>query len=519
VSVAWHWSEVTVAAGEPIGQIPLQIAGASTVDLDGDDLVAVDDSGRVDLGFGLEEDPDYGRVRRWRATRATTGPLRVTHRAPFPETEPRPATAPLELRSEGAGFSGAIKCFVVLPPGPDDLEFELNWEGSACDEATILVSSLGEAEAGGAPITGAGLERLADTYVMGGALDARHHRHGDVTMWWLTPPGLDVPTFSERLGETYEILAREFAAPAHPYRVFLRTHPHRGASASAHPASFVMAMNPAQPLDEPKLYETLAHELVHEWLRLDGPDDEVTWFVEGSADYYSLVLPLREGLLDDEAFLRAVNLEARMGYASPRRHLSLAEAAHNYFSDVLAHRLPYVRGMFYLADLDARLRRATSGWRGVDDIVRDVIRLRRQGQRVGLVEWCLLLDDLLPGDERQILDAMVFAGTGRPGIDAFAPRFELTIVEVPVLDLGFDFSTYVTGRVDGLVPGGAADRVGLRDGDRVVMPGYSDALALDVEDALEIQVTRGDESLLVTIQLGENTAPAPQWRFGRRSSA
>jgi predicted metalloprotease with PDZ domain len=219
----------------------------------------------------------------------------------------------------------------------------------------MAVCSLGEGGGGDGELAGTGLELLGDTYVMCGDLAERHQRDGQLSTWWLKSPGIDVEAFTARLATTYQVMFEAFDAPAHPSRVFLRTHPHRGANASAHPASFVMAMNPTKPLDEASLYETIAHELVHEWLHLDGPAEEVTWFVEGAADYYSLVLPFRIGMLDEEAFLHAVNFEAREGYANPRRNLSLRQAQGVFFSDFLAHRLPYARGMFYLADLDARL--------------------------------------------------------------------------------------------------------------------------------------------------------------------
>ena len=234
------------------------------------------------------------------------------------------------------------------------------------------MSSLGEGPGIDGEVEGIGLELLGDTYVMVGDLADRHLRDGQMSTWWLTTPGIDVEAFGARLGATYTLLAEAFAAPAHPYRVFLRTHPNRGANASAHPASFVMALNPTDPLDETALYETLAHELVHEWLRLDGPVEDVTWFVEGSADYYSLVLPLRAGLVGEDAFLEAVNFEARECYANVRRDLGIREAQQVFFTDFMAHRLPYARGLFYLADLDARLSAATSG--GV------VRRRHRQGR-------------------------------------------------------------------------------------------------------------------------------------------
>ena len=272
-----------------------------------------------------------------------------------------------------------------------------------------------------------------------------------------------------------------------------------------------MALNPADPLDETALYETLAHELVHEWLRLDGPVEDVTWFVEGAADYYSLVLPLRAGLVGEDAFLQAVNFEARECYANVRRDLGIREAQQVFFTDFMAHRLPYARGMFYLADLDGRVSAATSGARNVDDIVRDVVRRRDQGERVGLDEWCALVEDVLADPEMPVLDALVLTGQGRPGEDCFGPRFEQETVQVPVLDLGFDPGTLVTGRVRDLVPGGPADRAGLREGEAIDLPRYSEIVRMDAGDVLRVGVTREGETTRIDLPLTGETAAVPQW--------
>lgn len=514
VRVTWRLDGIELRAGQPLGQLALSIAGAPTVQLDGA-VTAMDQRGQVPLDTGLAEDDEGEEVRRWGVARATYGPIEVSYLAEPVTAEPRGATPPLELRREGVGLSGALKCFLVLPPGPDELTFEVRWSrpgaGDGAAEGWMAVSSLGEGDGDHGELAGTGLELLGDTYVMCGDLSDHHHRDGELSTWWLTPPGVDVQAFSQRLGTTYQVMSRAFDAPAHPYRVFLRTHPHRGANASAHPASFVMALNPTDPLDEASLYETVAHELVHEWLRLDGPAEEVTWFNEGAADYYSLVLPLRAGMLDEDAFLRAVNFEAREGYASVRRHLSMREAQRLFFSDFLAHRLPYARGMFYLADLDARLRTATSGQRSVDDVVRDVLRRRRAGEHVGVEQWCDRVQEVSSVSELPILDAFVFTGLGRPGESCFGPQFVMQTVQVPVLDLGFDSSTWVTRRVRGLVSGGVADRAGLREGETVDLPKYSEIVRMNVGDDLDIGVTRGGETAWITIPLAGETAPVPQW--------
>ena len=513
--VEWQLQGVAFDALQPLAQLPLSIAGAPTIELDADAVTATDDAGELPLVSSVEDDADGDPVRRWSVERASVGAVAVSYLARPIVDEQRPATPPLELRREGSGLSGAFKCFLVLPLGPQDSTFELRWAQPAAGgaaEGWMTVSSLGEGSGSDGELAGTGLELLGDTYLMAGDLAESHHRDGEMSTWWLTPPGFDVPAFTSRLGTTYGVMSKAFDAPAHPYRVFLRASSHRGANGSAHPASFVTTVNPADPLDEKKLYSHLAHELVHEWLHLDGPRDEVTWFVEGAADYYSLVLPLRAGILDEETFLHEVNGAARRGYANPRRHLGLREASRVFFSDFLAHWLPYVRGMFYLADVDARLREVSAGERSVDAIVRDVVRRRRDGERVGVTEWCALVDEVLPGGEEQALDALVFTGVGRPGKGCFAPGFEMTDVEVPVLDVGFDPSTFVTQRVTGLVPGGAAARAGLEEGDVVELPSYSEALALDPDEDLILRITRDDGIRLVTIPLADQTARVPQWR-------
>lgn len=424
VWVEWRLDDVELDAGEPVCELALSVAGAPTLQVDGE-VSATDKAGAVPLVTSVTEGDDGGGVRRGSVGRSTSGPITVSYLAEPVATEPTPATPPVEFRAEGVDLSGALKCFLGLPPGPEDLTFELRWSraGDGSVDRWMAVSSLGEGDGGHGEMAGEGLELLGDTYVMCGDLADHHHRDGQLSIWWLKSPGIDVEAFSKRLGATYRVMSEAFDAPAHPYRVFLRTHPHRGAVASAHPASFAMALNPTDPISEASLYETIAHELVHEWLSLDGPAEGVKWFVEGSADYYSLVLPLRAGMLDEDVFLDAVNIAAREAYASVRRCLSMREAQRVFFSDFLAHRLPYVRGRFYLADLDARLNKATSGQQGVDGVVRDALRRRRAGEYFGIEQWCARVQEVLPDNETSILDAMVFrSGPTRQDVFRYALR-------------------------------------------------------------------------------------------------
>ncbi|WP_088282138.1 hypothetical protein [Kineosporia sp. A_224] len=513
--VNWRLEGAELSAGTRLGHLAMSIAGAPTSKLDGNGLTATDEIGSITLAESLVDGPD-GDLRVWTVERSTAGTVDVSYVARPVNAPQRPAVPPIDLRREGDGLSGACACFLVLPPATENISFNLRWEPSVAldtDQRWASVCSLGEDAGRDGGLAGAGLELLSDTYVVCGDLAAGHYRDGDMSTWWLTPPAFDVEAFTAHLGWTYRLMAEQFEAPARPYRVFLRASPHQGSAASAHPASFVMTVNPEGPVNERLLYSTVAHELVHEWLHLDGQAEEVTWFNEGAADYYSLVIPFREGLIDQSTFLGEVNLAARIGYASPLRELTLDEASRRYDEDFRARRLAYVRGMFYLADLDARLRNASpDGLGSVTEVVKRVLRSQRAGEHVGVEEWCALVADLVGADERPALESFVFVGDGRPGTESFGPTFTAAEIAVPVLDVGFDASTFVTRRATGVVAGGAADRAGVREGNVLQLPGYSEAVGLNVGDSLKVEISRDGEKIPVSIPLRGRTAPVPQWR-------
>jgi hypothetical protein len=215
--VTWLLDGAAFQAGELLAQLPLSIAGAPTLQLAGESVTATDTLGTVPLVMNVTDGEDGGHLL-WRVTRSTSGPIEVSYLAEPVGELPRPATAPLELRREGGGLSGALKCFLVLPPGPEDLTFTLRWNRPVAEEPSstgwMVVTSLGESDGRG-DMAGAGLELLGDTYFMCGELADHHHRDGELSTWWLTPPGIDVKSFTARLAATYQIMAEAFDAPAH----------------------------------------------------------------------------------------------------------------------------------------------------------------------------------------------------------------------------------------------------------------------------------------------------------------
>lgn len=200
------------------------------------------------------------------------------------------------------------------------------------------------------------------------------------------------------------------------------------------------------------------------------------------------MVPLRHGLIDETTFLSEVNTAARLGYANPFHHLTLREAARLYWTDFRAQRLPYVRGMFYLADLDARLRQSRRQ-HSLDEVVRQVHVQQRAGHQVDIQEWCAIVTRLLGQDERAQVQSLVFSPEGRPGDGTFGSRFTIKEMEVPLVEPRFDPATFPTRHVHGLVPGWPADRAGLRKGEPVQLPKYEEAANLNIGEELIVEVT------------------------------
>jgi len=148
--------------------------------------------------------------------------------------------------------------------------------------------------------------------------------------------------------------------------------------------------------------------MVHNWPHMtDEPAGRTTWFNEGSAEYYSVVLPFRAGLSTLEDALAQIRVRSEKYYLNPTREMSNGELAKLYWTDRRTQRVPYGRGFFYIANMDAAVRRETDGARCIDDIILPITRLYRSGEEPGPESWLSLLSEVLGRDATPEYEAMV----------------------------------------------------------------------------------------------------------------
>lgn len=122
-------------------------------------------------------------------------------------------------------------------------------------------------------------------------------------------------------------------------------------------------MHGDRPLQTPDRTSPYLHELFHVSAPF-RPAPDAHWVTEGLAEYYSIEIQRRIGVLDDAGYAKALRLFARYGRWDHDFTRDQARAIHNNSAPLV------------LWALDHRIREGTGGAHGLDDVV---ILLAREG--------------------------------------------------------------------------------------------------------------------------------------------
>jgi hypothetical protein len=511
-----------VAVGEPFLRTPVKFAGVSGVEYSNGDLVVVDDSGSVPIEQ-TQDDPDAGGFlywRRWTAGRPVNGEVELRYRAPIRLMTPRlGAGPPFDVRPQGGGLSGAMNTFLIMPDSERPFMIDIAWELDALAEGSIGVSSFGQGHTR-SPGT---VDRLIATFIMAGPLGRfpRNEQESSFYGYWIGAPPFDAYELLEWSQRAYEMVAGFFRDTDPPaYRVFLRGNPYPGGGGSALMNSYLLSYPDAQT-DATELRETITHETVHNWISgIGGPPGTTSWFSEGMTVHVTRELLFRNGLFSAQEFLDSVNETAAAYYANPLNRLPNDEIAAGFWQDVRIRRLPYVRGSFYFADVDAKIRDRSGGERSLDDLALEIVESQRSGEETTADTWRRLVTDELGPAGAEGFDAMLAGELVVPPSNAFGPCFERRPTPLRPFELGFDQRSLTEPPriLNGVVPGSAAARAGLENGDVLIEPVPLYEVQNEPEAMLTLEIRRAGEVLEIEYQPRGEPMDGYQW-FHRASVA
>jgi hypothetical protein len=504
-------------AGEGLVHLPLTLVGIPSARYDGGALTARDDAGAIPLTQSEEPPTPQGTYRRWSVGRATQGDVTISFDAPPRRVTAATNNGPLfDLCEEAGAFLGAGVGFLATPVRPGPWRVHLAWDLSEAPAGSRGVWSYGD----GAVDAVLPSEALEFSYYAGGALKRYPAEAGGrFGYYWATDPPFDPADLAQRIRALYGSMSGFFGDVSSSYRVFARSNPYLGAGGTSLAHSFMFGYHaPSKPTAD-SLQLLIAHEMAHTWPAMQGEHGDTAWYSEGTAEYYSLALSWRARAIALDKVVQTLNERADAYYTNPFRALSNPEAAKKFWTDPIAQTVPYGRGWLYLIQTDAQIRKASKGLRSLDDVVKELYRRETAKQPFGIPQWLELVgDEIGPAPAKAGYDRMVSGGLLVPPKDAFAPCLAVVRHDARPIELGFARSSLNDDRVvRDLVPGSAADKAGIRNGD--VITSMSDFDKVRRDETLPFTLTLRRSGSEVTVSYRPRGSAQEGWRWARNPKA
>lgn len=507
-------------AGGPLLRMPLVTSNVKTAANRLENLEVSDARGPVALTTH-DDPPGPEPYRHWVASRDLEGPLHVRYRVPIDNTpNPLGAAPPFELRSEGQVFSGLAGSFVLFPDSDVPYRLHLHWALGRIGGATLGASTIGVGDQ--TSTTAATSKKLESIYLMGGRLEhepARPAADGFFSTWQGTPP-FDARALMQWTHRLYDFYLPFFHSRGTTYSVYLRRNPINPGGGVEVGNSFVGTFDKGTQVAEFKF--TLAHEMVHTFVGALDTDDELesSWFSEGLAVYYQRLLPLRAGLINRREFLDDLNATAARYYTDILNTTPNAEIPQRFWPDTRVRVLPYDRGSLYFAQLNWEIEKASEGKRSLDDVLLAFLDLRRHGKALTQEGWINAVNKAVGAKGVKQFQAMLNGSLIIVDSQAYGPCFQRTIKPMRRYELGFTPDVLIEPKriIRGLIPGSAAAKAGLRDGDEILRPVAQDGIQGSQHATLTLHVSRAGKIMDITYLPRGETVATYQWSLVAKSS-
>lgn len=333
-----------------------------------------------------------------------------------------------DLGYEDGGINGSGMTFLPFFP-KGEYNYTLRWDLKGLRPGEYGVWSYGE---GKVKIQGDENTLIETLYCAGQLEKVQHDVYG---YYW--HPNVDLPgrIVGEYVMDLFPRMAEFFGDGHAPYQIFSRKLPEAltgrnkmGGTALRRSFEYVYSME--HPPSPQNLKFLFPHEMIHNWLTLwDEPFGSGTWYVEGTAEFYSVVLPDRFHMIQKEELVEQLNKRARDYYENPRNSISNKEAGELLFQDSEATLVPYGRGFFYLLHVDHQIRQMTDHRFSLDDVVFALLRRTRNHEHCGNQDWLEEVHRITGLDIREEFEEMQRGKIFAPQVSSFVTPIQVRPVD------------------------------------------------------------------------------------------
>lgn len=352
-----------------------------------------DNRGALDYSVNYSE-AGFIKKAHYLANRDTEGDLTIKYRI-LPRIQPEnyKSSPYFDFVCEEGGANGAGLTFLPIIGEKETYDFSLKWDLSEMPEGSRGVWCLNEGDTLARCL---GVEICFSYYAAGMLKSIEKENFG---FYWFSDPPFPVEEAAGKIRDLFLFMAVFFKDNKEPYKVFARKNSFDGGGGTAAKRSYMFGYGQKKMHTVDSLLGLFAHEMVHNWPHLkDEPYGTATWYPEGMAEYYSIVLPYRAGIWTLEKSLEALNKKTDDYYSNTTRDLSNEEAAKLFWTDRRTQRIPYGRGLLYIINTDTQIRDASGGKRCVDDVVLEILSMPSGGRECGNETWLELVSRELGRD-------------------------------------------------------------------------------------------------------------------------
>ncbi|KAH7136265.1 hypothetical protein EDB81DRAFT_761956 [Dactylonectria macrodidyma] len=504
----------SIEVGATLLATPIEITQVDVGHFEDDAIIAEDSNGPLSLTRKVDKFGPPVVYQNWQVSRQTSGIITATYTALPRQVNSSTKNGPsFELRQNFGGLLGSGLGFLTVPPSTGSEKRFYNttvrWNLSEAPEGTRAVWTW--AEGPDATTRRIELTEIPASYFMVGKIQSI--TDGDFGMYWLGDPPFNTTEIANQLKLSHQWMREFFDDQEQVYRVFIRYNPFRGSRAgTALKRSFMFSYDDedrAQPASLSDYLLFLSHEMVHNWPALDTGVEE-NWYTEGLAEYYSLILNRRAGLISDAQLCDEMNSRLTMYYTNSLASLTNVEVAKLTWTASEAQRIPYGRGLVFALKLNALIQKGSQDReQSIDNLVLELLDRSRLEQ----------LGGLLTGGRAQaqaLYDSMASGDLVIPEVDSLGDHgLKLIRQDAPVWELGFNERDAIQGKrvVSGLVPGSAAANAGLRNGDRICSRIDLDSTRSDLKAVLKLRIERSEGEEMTISFVPRSNIIAERWIY------
>lgn len=372
-----------VKSGDTLVWLWDQVASIPCCEMTDSGIAAVDEAGELPLHTTAGN--VYGfPTTCWVPERDTVGSVAITYRF-YPRVVPHDYRFHpyYDFRNEK---NGATTTGVVTLAAPKEQLYHVyeQWDLSEMPKDTKAVSIKGEGDHN----YYATPDEYRFTMSAVGKISQYVSDNGQVHIYWLNEPLPDKERILSSLPVVFKGLADFFEDPEATYTIFFRKDPFKMSNgATAFTNGFVYGYSDEKPLNLDVALDIFAHETIHTWPRNEDTHGEGTWYHEGTAELYNILIPYRSGVTDLDFAAEQITLRGINYYSNKYIDMPNEDAWPLYWQEREAQWLPYGRGFFYFVDTDHRLRKASGEKKRLDDLILEMEHRRRHNECCTVAEW------------------------------------------------------------------------------------------------------------------------------------